>query len=80
MAVEFAHADNRIHECILTVSDNGIGMPQEVLTGTLLDFGRSFWSTEEAASRYPGLTSDSRFQPTGRFGIGFYAILLLPTM
>jgi Histidine kinase-, DNA gyrase B-, and HSP90-like ATPase len=77
VAVEFAHTDNRLHECILTVSDNGIGMPQEVLTGSLLDFGRSFWSTEEAALRYPGLTSDPKFQPTGRFGIGFYAIFVI---
>jgi hypothetical protein len=77
ICVEVELADDRILDCTLTISDNGIGMPQEVLTGTLLDFGRSFWSTEEAAVRYPGLASDHRFQPTGRFGIGFYAIFVI---
>jgi hypothetical protein len=28
---------------LLEVADNGIGMPPEVLTGPLLDFGRSSW-------------------------------------
>jgi hypothetical protein len=74
ISVEAKVVDNHISECVLTISDDGIGMPQDVLTGTLLDFGRSLWSTEEVATKYPGLTSDPRFQPTGRFGIGFYAI------
>jgi len=77
ISIDAVVTDDRVRECVLTVSDNGIGMPQDVLTGALLDFGRSFWGTEEAATRYPGLASDHRFQPTGRFGIGFYAIFMI---
>ena len=61
----------------LIVADDGIGMPPDVMTGSLLDFGRSFWDSEEAAERYPGLLTDPLFQPTGKFGIGFYSIFMI---
>ena len=61
----------------LTVADDGIGMPPDVMTGPLLDFGRSFWDSTEAAEKYPGLLIDPLFQPTGKFGIGFYSIFMI---
>jgi hypothetical protein len=48
-------------------------MPEDVLTGEFLDFGKSLWRSDRLASVYPGLAAKKSFRPTGRFGIGFYA-------
>jgi hypothetical protein len=42
---------------VLTVTDNGIGMPEDVLTGEFLDFGKSLWRSDHVASLYPGLAA-----------------------
>ncbi|WP_305784316.1 HD domain-containing protein [Symbioplanes lichenis] len=60
----------------LIVRDNGIGMTRAVLGGPLLDFGTSYWSTPDARHDLPGLLS-SGFSPTGRYGIGFFAVFML---
>ncbi|WP_163932574.1 ATP-binding protein [Paraferrimonas sp. SM1919] len=60
----------------LVISDNGIGMSERVLTGPLLDFGTSFWSSDLVLSEFPGLKS-SPFKPLGQFGIGFYSIFMV---
>ncbi|MGW2743930.1 HD domain-containing protein [Streptomyces sp. NPDC001450] len=60
----------------LEICDNGIGMDEETLVHGLLDFGTSGWSSTRIRSRLPGLASGG-FQPTGRFGIGFYSVFLL---
>ncbi|MEC3957122.1 ATP-binding protein [Nocardia sp. CDC153] len=60
----------------LVVDDNGVGMTLEVLTDSLLDFGRSYWSTNSARNDLPGLLS-SGFCPTGRYGIGFFSVFML---
>ena len=60
----------------LVVRDNGIGMSREVLSGPLLDFGKSYWSSSTARRDFPGLMS-SGFSPTGRFGIGFFSVFML---
>lgn len=59
----------------LAVKDNGVGMDVNVLTGALLDFGRSLWESEELSTVLPGLQA-AGFQPTGRFGIGFFSIFI----
>jgi hypothetical protein len=59
----------------ITVRDFGVGMGTEVLTGSLLDFGRSLWESEELATVLPGLQA-AGFQPTGRFGIGFFSVFM----
>ena len=51
-------------------------MTQETLTGTLLEFGKSFWKSEEAQLAYPGLVS-SNIVMTGRYGIGFFSSLMI---
>lgn len=60
----------------LTVEDNGIGMSERVLTGPLLDFGTSFWTSSLVKSEFPGLRSSS-FKSIGKFGIGFYSIFMI---
>ena len=60
----------------LEVSDNGIGMSQNVLTGFLLDFGRSFWGSSEMQREFPGLLS-SGLKQTGKYGIGFFAVFMI---
>ncbi|MDF3142526.1 MULTISPECIES: ATP-binding protein [unclassified Streptomyces] len=60
----------------LEVSDNGVGMDEEILLHGLLDFGSSGWSSARVRNRLPGLASGG-FQPSGRFGIGFFSVFLL---
>jgi hypothetical protein len=60
----------------ISVEDNGVGMSRRVLTGPLLDFGTSFWSSSLVNSEFPGLRS-SRFRPVGQFGIGFYSVFMV---
>jgi len=60
----------------LEVEDNGIGMSEAVLKGPLLDFGTSYWRSGLARAEHPGLLS-SDFNPTGRFGIGFFSVFML---
>ncbi len=60
----------------LDVQDDGVGMSRRVLTGTLLDFGRSLWGGEGVRQEFPGLISLG-MQATGRFGIGFFSVFML---
>ena len=57
------------------VKDDGVGMGVNVLTGALLDFGRSLWESAELSSVLPGLQA-AGFQPAGRFGIGFFSVFM----
>ncbi|MCT4316439.1 ATP-binding protein [Elizabethkingia anophelis] len=60
----------------IEVKDNGIGMSERVLTGPLLDFGTSFWTSSLVQDEFPGLRS-SKFKSIGKFGIGFYSIFMI---
>ncbi|WP_434622771.1 HD domain-containing protein [Azospirillum sp. B2RO_4] len=60
----------------LEVLDDGIGMSPRVMTGPLLDFGKSFWRSSMAAEEFPGLAA-AGMEATGRFGIGFYSVFML---
>lgn len=60
----------------LIVEDNGIGMSENVLTTTLLDFGTSFWSSRSVTEEFPGLVS-AGLKPIGRFGIGFFSVFMI---
>jgi hypothetical protein len=59
----------------IEVEDNGIGMPVNVLKGALLDFGASYWDSEQVIRDLPGLLSKG-FQPTGQYGIGFFSVFM----
>lgn len=60
----------------LTVEDQGIGMDPRTMVRALTDFGYSRWRSEEALRQYPGIMAKG-FQPTGRFGIGFFAVFMV---
>lgn len=59
-----------------SVEDDGIGMTQRVLTGHLLDFGKSLWRSDEVTEIYPGLSGSDAFHPTGQYGIGFFSAFM----
>lgn len=61
--------------CCLYIEDDGVGMSKRVLTGPLLDFGTSFWTSSLVQSEFPGLRS-SKFKALGQFGIGFYSVFM----
>jgi hypothetical protein len=73
VSIENLEADN----WVIKVMDDGFGMPESVLAGTFLDFGKSLWQSDRITSLYPGLASDPEFKPTGQFGIGFYASFII---
>ncbi|WP_329598072.1 ATP-binding protein [Streptomyces pseudovenezuelae] len=60
----------------LVCSDNGIGMSPSVMGHQLLDFGCSSWLAPAVTRDNPGLVA-SRFNPTGRFGIGFFSVFMM---
>ena len=64
------------HTDWLDFEDDGIGMSPRVLTGPLLDFGRSFWRSALLRQEFPGLLSKG-LKTTGRFGIGFFSVFML---
>lgn len=57
------------------VEDTGLGMSQAVLTGPLLELGTSYWSSPLAREECRGLMARG-FQPTGRYGIGFFSVFM----
>ncbi|PWQ95558.1 HD domain-containing protein [Leucothrix arctica] len=59
----------------ICIEDDGVGMSKRVLTGPLLDFGTSFWTSSLVQSEFPGLRS-SKFKSVGKFGIGFYSVFM----
>ncbi|MDR7277239.1 HD domain-containing protein [Catenuloplanes atrovinosus] len=59
---------------VLTVSDQGIGMGPDTMVSVLTDFGHSHWRSADALIESPGLAG---FAPTGRFGIGFFAVFMV---
>lgn len=60
----------------ISVEDNGIGMTPSALTTALLDFGRSSWLDPAITADNPGLIA-SKFEPVGKYGIGFFASFML---
>ncbi|GAB3894243.1 hypothetical protein GCM10029964_072300 [Kibdelosporangium lantanae] len=60
----------------LEVEDYGIGMSPETMVTALTDFGHSRWQAADMQADFPGLLAKG-FQPTGRFGIGFFAVFMV---
>ncbi|MEV6165555.1 ATP-binding protein [Streptomyces sp. NPDC052052] len=60
----------------LCCSDNGIGMTPGILGGKLLDFGTTSWLSADVVRENPGLLA-SKFEPSGRFGIGFFSVFMM---
>lgn len=70
--VEVREVDDRPS---IRVVDTGAGMSLYTLTTTLLDFGRSTWTSEDLVATHPGLAGRG-FRAAGRFGIGFFSTLM----
>lgn len=62
--------------CLLHIDDNGIGMSERVLCTTLVDFGKSFWTSNLVLDEFPGLRG-AQINHIGQFGIGFFSIFEL---
>ncbi len=62
------------HGHFIEVEDNGVGMSRAVMTGYLLDFGRSFWSGSEVSEELPGLLRPDS-NPPGNLGSAFFPFL-----
>lgn len=60
----------------LHIDDNGIGMTERVLTGPLVDFGKSIWNSSILSEEFPGIEVKS-IRPIGKFGIGFFSLFML---
>jgi hypothetical protein len=60
----------------LDVEDDGVGMSERTMTGSLLDFGRSFWTSDAIKLEFPGLVAKG-MAATGRFGVGFFSVFML---
>jgi len=71
VTIEESHSEWWLH-----VDDNGLGMSERVLTGPLVDFGRSFWASSLLREEFPGLETRNP-RPIGKFGIGFFSAFLL---
>lgn len=59
---------------VLSVSDNGIGMTQDIITSSLLNFGENGWPED------PCLEDDTSTLPLntiGKYGIGFFSIFMI---
>lgn len=61
---------------VFEILDDGVGMSQGILTGSLLDFGTSFWTSSLIKQEFPGLLS-SNYKSIGQFGIGFYSSFMV---
>lgn len=68
--------DSAPDEVWLHVDDQGTGMSERVVTGPLIDFGKSFWSSSLMEEEFPGLRSHAP-KLVGKFGIGFFSVFLL---
>lgn len=75
VAVGVEDAGDELHDWII-VEDNGVGMPQRVMTGPLIDFGHSLWRSALVKEILPGFAS-KRVDQTGRYGIGFYSTMMV---
>ncbi len=59
----------------IEVEDTGIGMSEAVLSEPLLDFGTTYWGSALMREEHEGLWAKG-FEPTGRFGIGFFSVFM----
>jgi hypothetical protein len=57
------------------VEDTGVGMSEMVLSGPLLDFGTTYWGSALMREEHEGLWAKG-FEPTGRFGVGFFSAFM----
>lgn len=61
---------------LISVADTGCGMTKTVMTGPMLDFGSSFWTSDLVNAEFPKLKGLG-FRSAGKYGIGFYSCFML---
>ena len=61
---------------VLTVSDDGVGMSERVVTQYLLGVASDYWHSADFEIDHPGVIG-AGFVPVGRFGIGFLSVFML---
>lgn len=74
--ISVAHSQEFPDKIRIDVADDGIGMSERVLTGPLIDFGASLWTSSLMETEFPGLRG-SLFSPIGKFGIGFFSVFMV---
>lgn len=62
-----------VDRCLVHIDDDGIGMSERILSTTLVDFGKSLWTSSAIADEFPGLKA-TNVKHIGKFGIGFFAV------
>lgn len=62
--------------CTVHIDDDGVGMSERVLTSTLVDFGKSFWTSDLMQKEFPGQRA-AGIRHIGKFGIGFFSVFEL---
>ena len=68
---------NQIHgDTYISVTDNGVGMSENVVKNCFLNFGCSLWNSSMVKTEYAGLCS-SNFRAVGKYGIGFYSVFMI---
>lgn len=72
--VRLVHNEN--DTWVLEVSDDGLGMDEDILIHALLDFGSCGWRMNMMRTKFVGLTG-GKFRPRGRFGIGFFSVFII---
>lgn len=70
------HVFSQGTDTYISISDNGVGMSENVIKSCFLNFGCSLWNSSLLKSEYSGLRS-SGFKSVGKFGIGFYSIFMI---
>lgn len=66
----------RNDDLYLTITDNGIGMSQTIMTNELLDFGGSYWRSNRFKYDFEGIHTKG-FESIGKFGIGFFSTFMI---
>lgn len=63
-------------DTVLSITDNGVGMSLSTISHSLLNFGNSFWHSDEVHVEFPGLKT-AGFKSVGQFGIGFFSVFMI---
>ena len=61
---------------LFSISDNGIGMTERIVTNYLLGIAADYWNSSDFFTDYPGVAQVG-FDPVGRFGIGFLSVFMI---
>lgn len=73
IVIEIEEDANDPEFLLISVCDNGIGMSEQTMSTTLVDFGRSIWDSGLVSEDFPRLQID-KVRHIGKFGIGFFSV------